>query len=53
MLLQRGWSSVATSDDNITVIKWLDTKAVHTISTYAGTQPEDLAQRYNRKEKKN
>lgn len=52
-LLQRGWSSVATSDDNITVIRWLDTKPVHTISSYAGTQPEDFIQRYDRKEKKN
>lgn len=51
-LLQRGWSTMATSDDNITVIRWLDTKAVHTISTYAGVQPEDYTQRYDRKEKK-
>lgn len=50
-ILQRGWSSMATSDNNITVIRWLDTKAVHTISTYAGAQPEDKEQRYDRKEK--
>lgn len=43
---------MATSDDNITVIRWLDTKAVHTISSYAGAEPEDKAHRYDRKEKK-
>lgn len=48
-LLQRGWSSVATSDDNITVLRWQDTKPVHTVSTYAGAHPEDTVKRYDRK----
>lgn len=47
------YGNMPTSDDNITVIRWLDTKAVHTISTYAGVQPKDYTQRYDRKEKKN
>lgn len=51
-LLQRGWNSVTTSDDNITVLRWKDNKAVHTISTYAGSQPEDIAKRWDRKNKK-
>lgn len=44
---------MATLDDNITVIRWLDTKAVHTISTYSGTAPVDFTQRYDQKENKN
>lgn len=51
-LLQRGNCSVVTSDDNITVVCWKDTKIVHTISTYAGALPEDITKRYDRKEKK-
>lgn len=50
-LLQRGWSSVATTDDNITVLRWQDTKPVHTVSTYAGAHPEDTVKRYDRKSK--
>lgn len=50
-LLQRGWSSVATTDDNITVLRWQDTKPVHTVSTYAGAHPEDTVKRYDRKAK--
>lgn len=51
-LLERGSSSIATSDDNITVVRWKDTKLVHTISTYAGAIPEDTTKRYDRKDKK-
>lgn len=47
--LQRGWTSLATSDDNITVLRWQDNKLVHTISTYAGAIPEDKAKRFDRK----
>lgn len=39
-LLQRGCTSMATSDDNITILRWKDTKVVHTISTYAGAEPK-------------
>ncbi|XP_060845357.1 piggyBac transposable element-derived protein 3-like [Rhopalosiphum padi] len=51
-LLERGNCSIATSDDNLTVVRWKDTKLVHTISTYAGASPEDITSRYDRKEKK-
>lgn len=47
--LQRGWTSLATSNDNITVLRWQDNKLVHTISTYAGAIPEDKAKRFDRK----
>jgi len=40
-LLPRGASSVTTSNDNISVVRWVDNKEVHTISTYAGALPED------------
>lgn len=51
-LLQRGCTSIATSDDNITVLRWKDTKVVHLISIYADVEPEDTVIRYDRKEKK-
>jgi len=51
-LLNRGNCSIATSDDNLTIVRWKDTKLVHTISTYAGAHPEDTTSRYDRKEKK-
>jgi len=47
--LQRGWTSLATSNYNITVLRWQDNKLVHTISTYAGAIPEDKAKRFDRK----
>lgn len=50
--LERGFSSIATSDDNITVVRWKDTKLVHTISTYAGAIPEDTTMRYDGKDRK-
>lgn len=46
--LQRGWTSLATSDDNITVLRWQDNKLVHAISTYAGAIPEDKAKRFDK-----
>jgi len=51
-LMERGSCSIATSDDNITVVRWKDTKLVHTISTYAGAIPEDTTMRYDRKDRK-
>lgn len=50
-LLKRGSMSIATSDDNVTLVRWMDTKPVHTLSTYAGSQPEDLAKRWDRSAK--
>lgn len=50
-LLPRGASSVATSNDNISVVRWVDNKEVHTISTYAGALPEDETKRFDRKTK--
>lgn len=50
-LLQRGWSSIATSNDNITIVRWQDNKLVHTISSYAGASPEGEVTRYDRKSK--
>jgi len=51
-LLERGSSSIATLDDNITVVHWKDSKLVLTISTYAGAIPEDPTMRYDRKDRK-
>lgn len=51
-LMERGSCSIATSDDNRTVVRWKDTKLVHTISTYAGAIPEDTTMRYDRKDRK-
>lgn len=50
--MERGSCSIATSDDNITVVRWKDTKLVHIISTYAGAIPEDTTMRYDRKDRK-
>lgn len=50
--LQRGKMSIATSEDNITLVRWMDRRAVHTLSTYAGSQPEDTAQRWDRTKKR-
>lgn len=50
-LLTRGSCSVATSSDNMTVVRWMDTKEVHMLSSYAGAEPEDEAKRWDRKKK--
>lgn len=50
-LLKRGQMTIATSADNLTLVRWMDTKPVHTLSTYAGAQPEDTAQRWDRSAK--
>lgn len=51
-LLERGSSSVATSDNNITVVHLKNTKLVHTISTYTGAIPKDTTMCYDRKDRK-
>lgn len=50
-LLSRGMSSTVTSSDNITVVRWIDNNAVHTVSTYAGAIPDDEVARYDRSKK--
>lgn len=49
--LHRGQISIATSEDNITLVRWMDRRAVHTLSTYAGSQLEDTAKRWDRTKK--
>ena len=49
--LSRGSCSIATSNSNMTAVRWKDTKEVHMLSTYAGAEPEDEVQRWDRKEK--
>lgn len=50
-LLQRGSCSIATSSDNITIVRCMDNKTVHTISTYAGALPEGTVKRWDRSKK--
>ena len=47
----RGSSSVTTSSDNITIIRWMDNKAVHLISSFAGKEPQDQVRRWDRSKK--
>lgn len=49
--LERGMTSMATSEDNISVIRWMDNRQVHMASTYAGALPEDTVKRYDRTSK--
>lgn len=49
--LQRGSTSITTSSDNITIVRWMDNREVHTASTYAGAVPEDTAKRFDKKTK--
>lgn len=37
---------------NVIAVKWFDNKAVHLMSSYIGTEPEDKAKRYEKKDKK-
>lgn len=47
----RGSSSVTSSSDNITIVRWADRKIVHMISSYAGLEPKDTAKRWDGKNK--
>lgn len=49
--LRRGMTSIATSEDNISVLRWMDNRQVHMASTYAGALPEDTVKRYDRTSK--
>lgn len=48
----RGSATVATSNENVTVTRWLDNKLVHVMSSYAGKEPLDKVNRYDRVQKK-
>lgn len=48
----RGSVSICTSNEDITVSRWIDNSAVHVISSYAGKEPISTAQRFSRKDKK-
>jgi hypothetical protein len=50
-MLQRGSCTLDTSKDNITVLRWIDKREVHMISSYAGAEPFDEILRYDKKEK--
>lgn len=52
MKSDRRSSSVVTSNDNITIVRWANKKIVHTISSFAGLEPQDKAQRWDGKAKK-
>ncbi|KAL4121933.1 hypothetical protein QTP88_014349 [Uroleucon formosanum] len=39
--LQRGSCTIASSKDNITVVRWMDKREVHMISSYTGAEPID------------
>jgi hypothetical protein len=46
----RGASSVVTNN-NVTILRWFDNKIVHTISTYAGVEPQDEVKRWSKKDR--
>lgn len=48
----RGAGSVVSNNANITVTRWLDSSVIHMVSSCAGQSPEDVANRWVRKEKK-
>lgn len=48
----RGSYSVVTNAENIAVTRWLDSSVIHMASSCVGQSPPDLAQRWNKKEKK-
>lgn len=49
---KRGSCSVATSSDNITVLKQVENKVVHMVSSYCENEPQDTIERWDRKNKK-
>ncbi|CAJ1063463.1 piggyBac transposable element-derived protein 2-like [Xyrichtys novacula] len=46
----RGACSVVSSNENITVTRWLDSSVIHMVSSCAGQSPEDVAHRWVKKE---
>ncbi|CAK6983471.1 piggyBac transposable element-derived protein 2-like [Scomber scombrus] len=47
----RGACSVVSTSGNITVTGWLDSSVIHMASTCAGQSPEDVAKRWQKKDK--
>uniref|UniRef100_A0A8C6SAS8 PiggyBac transposable element-derived protein domain-containing protein n=1 Tax=Neogobius melanostomus TaxID=47308 RepID=A0A8C6SAS8_9GOBI len=47
----RGACSVVSNNANITVTRWLDSSVVHMVSSCAGQSPEDVANRWVKKDK--
>ncbi|KAJ8895450.1 hypothetical protein PR048_000783 [Dryococelus australis] len=45
---RRGSVSICTSNEGITVTRWIDNSAVHVISSYAGKESVSTAQRFSR-----
>ncbi|XP_049814501.1 piggyBac transposable element-derived protein 3-like [Schistocerca nitens] len=43
----RGSLSIATSNDNITVVRWVDRNIVHMVSTFAAGTPTDTVKRWD------
>ncbi|XP_039290397.1 piggyBac transposable element-derived protein 3 [Nilaparvata lugens] len=48
----RGSSSQVTSNNDVTITRWLDNSLVHVVSSYAGKTPESETERFSRKEKR-
>lgn len=49
---KRGQMNVAASENNITIVQWKDIGVVYVSSTFAGIEPKDKAQRWDKVEKK-
>lgn len=47
----RGACSVVSNNANVTVTRWLDSSVIHMVSSCAGQSPEDVANRWVKKEK--
>lgn len=51
--LERGqWDEKVRDDENVCVVKWMDTKAVTMLSTCSGSAPADTCGRWCKKEKR-
>ena len=48
----RGSASITTSSDDVSVTRWMDNSAVHTVSSYAGLGPSGKVRKWSRKDKK-
>lgn len=48
---ERGSMNVATSEDNITIVKWKDTGVVYVGSTFAGIEPICKVDRWDKAQK--
>jgi hypothetical protein len=48
----RGAFSFATSEDNMTIVRWMDSGAVHLASNFVGVEPVDTVKRFDKKVKR-